>query len=92
MSDIKIKNYMEDCVADTLETLLPSLNVCACERCRMDIMAYALNKLPPKYVVTRLGHLYTKLSGMHSQFEVDIMTNITQGAKLISQNPRHGDE
>jgi competence protein ComFB len=92
MDDIKMKNYMEDCVADMMPGILKDMDICRCERCTMDIMAYVLNKLPPKYVVTRKGHLYTKLSVIQSQFDVDIIAAITQGAVLVSQNPRHDEE
>ncbi|MDR1665217.1 MAG: late competence development ComFB family protein [Clostridiales bacterium] len=92
MGDIKMKNYMEDCVADIMPSVLAEMNVCRCERCRMDIMAYVLNKLPPKYVVTRKGHLYTKLAAIASQFDVDIITAITQAATIVSSRPRHDEE
>jgi len=87
-----MKNYMEDCVSDMLQSVLSDLNGCHCERCRMDIMAYVLNKLPPKYVVTRKGHLYTKLSAIQAQFDVDIIAAITQAAAIISSRPRHEDD
>jgi competence protein ComFB len=91
MSDIRMKNYMEDCVADMMQSVLTDVNCCSCERCRLDIMAYVLNKLPPKYVVTRKGHLYTKLSAIQTQFDVDIVSSIAQAAALISTRPRHDE-
>ena len=92
MGDIKMKNYMEDCVMDMLPAVLSEVNGCHCERCRMDILAQVLNKLPPKYVVTRKGHLYTKLSTIQQQFDVDIITAITQAAARVSAKPRHEDD
>jgi len=92
MSDVKMKNYMEDCVEDMLPSVLAELNGCRCDRCKMDIMAFVLNKLPPKYVVTRKGHLYTKLSALQTQFDVDIISAITQASNLISTRPRHEEE
>jgi competence protein ComFB len=89
MSDIKMKNYMEDCVADMMPSVLSELQGCHCDRCRLDIMACVLNKLPPKYVVTRKGHLYTKLSAIQAQFDVDIISAITQAAAVIGMRPRH---
>ena len=92
MSDIKMKNYMEDCVTDMMASVLSDINGCDCERCRMDILAFVLNKLPPKYVVTRKGHLYTKLSAIQAQFDVDIIAAITQAAAIISSKPRHDED
>ena len=85
----ELKNYMEDCVQASMEQVLPGLNICMCERCRCDIAALALNELPPKYVVTRKGQLYTKLNIFEQQFNIDITTAIIKGAKLVGQNPRH---
>jgi len=48
--DLGLKNYMEDIVAHKLDLLSNEIEICDCGRCRMDIMAYVLNKLPPKYV------------------------------------------
>ena len=92
MSEVKMKNYMEDCVTDMMQGVLSDLIDCHCERCRMDILAHVLNKLPPKYVVTRKGHLYTKLSALQTQFDVDIIAAITQAAAIVAKRPRHEEE
>jgi len=85
-----LKNYMEDCVIDLVSEVMQGLkDVCACEKCRMDVAAIVLNNLPPKYVVTRKGHLYTKLSVLQQQFNVDIVSAITKAAATVSKNPRH---
>ena len=86
---IILKNYMEDCVLELIPSVLNGMDICKCERCQMDIAAYTLNKLPPKYVATGKGHMYTKLDTMHAQFGTDIISIIAAGAKLISENPRH---
>ena len=89
MPDLTLKNYMEDSVAALIPTVVGEMDICQCEQCKMDILAYALNQLPPKYVVTRKGHLYTEVNSMHTQFDTDIMMAINQGAKLVGDNPRH---
>ena len=91
MTEVRMKNYMEDCVADMLASVIDELDLCQCERCRLDIMANVLNKLPPKYVVTRKGHLYTKLSAIQAQFDVDIIAAITKAAEIVRARPRHDD-
>lgn len=89
MNELKLKNYMEDCVQDMLPAVVRNMDICKCEKCCLDILAYALNHLPPKYVATRTGHLYTKLDAMHNQFDADIVTALTTGAKIVGSNPRH---
>lgn len=87
-----IKNYMELCVNDMLDSVLTGINACRCERCRMDTLAIALNSLPPKYVVTKKGELYTKLSSLQNQFDVDIIAAITKASVIVGRNPRHDPE
>ena len=85
----ELTNYMENFVQTAMNQVLPGLNICLCENCRCDIAAMALNELPPKYVVTRKGHLYTKLNVFEPQFGIDITTEVMKAAKIVSQNPRH---
>lgn len=85
----EMRNYMEVCVEDLLDTILQDINCCTCENCRFDITAIALNSLPPKYVVTRKGQLYTKLYSLQQQFDVDIISAITKAAVIVNRNPRH---
>ena len=88
-----IKNYMEDCVDDMLQNMLKNIafatQTCTCEQCKMDIKAISLNSLPQKYVVTRKGELYAKLSSLQNQFEVDIIAAITRASVIVGRNPRH---
>ena len=88
-SENELKNYMEDCVQTVINQLLPSLKICLCEKCRCDIAALALNALPPKYVATHKGQLYTKLDVFEQQFAIDITTEVVKAAKVVAQNPRH---
>jgi len=39
----QIKNYMEEVVFSLMKDVLSDINVCSCEKCRMDIAAIALN-------------------------------------------------
>ncbi len=84
------KNYMEEAVETTLEEVLARKDdVCKCDRCKMDIKALALNNLPPKYVVTDIGYVYTKANELAAQFKTDITVAITNALKTVSKNPRH---
>lgn len=85
----ELVNYMERFVQAAMDQTLPGLNICLCENCRCDIAAIALNELPPKYVVTREGHLYTKLSVFEQQFGIDVTTEVMKAANIVAQNPRH---
>ena len=89
MRSLKMRNYMEDCVLDMLDPVLERMKVCRCEACRYDIAAIALNSLPPKYVVTKMGQLYAKMITLQQQFDVDIIAALTKASVIVSRSPRH---
>ena len=82
-------NMMEEIVELEYEHRRSELDCCSCDRCRNDIIAYALTRLPPKYVVTRQGDLYAKLASLHTQTQADITKLLVQAAKVVSSNSRH---
>ena len=88
----QIKNYMEEIVFEQMKDVLADINMCTCEKCLLDIAAIALNDLPPKYVVTKKGELYSKINALEQQFEVDVIAAITKAAVIVKRNPRHGEE
>lgn len=84
------KNYMEEAILEELAGVLARFKkVCDCELCREDIVARALNRLPPRYVVTKLGHFYSKYDTMRSQVRADIVRELTLAARAVKAKPRH---
>ena len=87
---MKITNYVEDIVKDALEGLLSDKDdICKCQKCKMDIIALALNRLPPKYVVSDKGRIFTKLQGVEIQFRADVAKELTKAISRISKRPQH---
>lgn len=88
---MELYNILEFEVKQTLEYLLKNNNDigCSCDHCKNDIMAIALNSLPPKYIVTDKGLLYTKLANFNQQFNTDIVTALAKAIKQVNDNPRH---
>ena len=64
---MKLRNLMEDAVAYAIVDLHKSCDFCSCEQCRLDILALALNQLPPRYVVTDLGDTYSRADMLETQ-------------------------
>ncbi|MDP6685963.1 MAG: late competence development ComFB family protein [Candidatus Omnitrophota bacterium] len=84
------RNYMEEAVLEELNDVLAQLkDTCKCERCREDMLAYSLNRLPAKYVVTVLGNVYTKLHQLKAQSKADITVQLMEAVKVIKKSPRH---
>lgn len=87
---MEISNYMERIVTENLEWLLAEKeDICKCYKCKLDMMIWALNRLPPKYVVTEKGRMYTKLKEQEIQFKVDVVKELTKAIMRVSRNPRH---
>lgn len=87
---VQMTNYMEVCVENVIDEILEKYDdICKCPRCRADIMAIALNNLPTKYVVTPRGEKFAKLISLQSQFDVDIVAEVTKAIEIVKNNMRH---
>jgi competence protein ComFB len=88
--EIVLKNYMEDIVKRNIESQFATrTDICKCDRCRNDVLAYALNHLPPKYVVSDRGHIFTKLQEMETQFNTDVTREVLKAIEFIKTHQRH---
>lgn len=84
-----LKNHMEEVVLNQMKSLLRDMDVCKCEKCQMDIAAIALNELPPKYVVTEKGVLFSKIESLYQQSEIGVASAILRAVQLVSKKPLH---
>jgi competence protein ComFB len=87
--NMEIQNAMEELVSQKLDEVIDSLDCCKCQQCRKDILAYALNRLTPKYVDTKKGLAFVKVNTMDVQFEIDILTAIYEGVEIVKKHPHH---
>ena len=85
------ENVMESLVLQKLDEVIDTLGCCKCERCRADIVSYALNRLAPKYADTQQGKAFTRLNLSSAQSEVDILAAICDGARIVKEHPHHSD-
>ena len=60
-AEFNIYNAMEKAVIDQLETVMKDFGSCLCENCQIDVLAATLNTLPPKYIATRRGEIFTNM-------------------------------
>lgn len=87
---MKIVNYMEDMVKEHLDELLSKRDdICKCQKCKFDMMVWALNRLPPKYVITAKGRIYTKLAEQAIQFKADVVRELAKAIIKVSKNIQH---
>ncbi|MDR0433706.1 MAG: late competence development ComFB family protein [Gracilibacteraceae bacterium] len=86
-----VRNVSEDLVDFYLDECMVRHGACSCSRCIADIRAYALNQLPPRYVVTTAGSAFARARAMSTQAKADIISAISTGINLVKKNPRHDD-
>lgn len=87
---MKIVNYMEDMVKEQLEEILAKRDdICKCQKCKFDIIVLALNRLPPRYVVTEKGRIYTKLQEQVTQFKADVIRELAKAIIKVNKNIQH---
>jgi competence protein ComFB len=84
-----LKNIMEAAVIRKYDEMIKEMDCCKCDMCRLDVLAFALNELPHKYVVTDKGELFAKASDLSHQFDANIITALTKAFNLVKDKPRH---
>lgn len=88
---MQLINFMEEAVRNTLEDLLtdpPYQSLKLDDKAKLDVMAFALNHLPPRYVVTEKGRLYTRVDELKQQFKTDIVVELSKAIQQVKANPR----
>lgn len=86
-----IRNRVEEHVVQAYEQLrghFPAF--CGCEVCRSDVLVYALNRLPARYVASIEGTVVTELNLDKDQTRVTIEINVMEGFRKVTTSPRCG--
>jgi len=90
---MQVKNLMEEIVWSNVDRIIDQHKmVCGCERCKYDIVALALNYLPPRYFVSHKGETYSRVKSLEQQFQVDVVTAVSNAVKIVNSDPHHGKE
>lgn len=87
--EIKVKNVVEDMVINVFNEVKADLECCTCDQCSSDIVAYALNKMPPKYVSTEKGALFSKSIAFDNAYKMEVIKAIAEGSRVVKEHPRH---
>ncbi len=86
----EIKNEVEEVAYSELEkqlALIPDEDICKCMDCVQDMACFALNQIKPKYTVSLLGSLFTRVQT--EKLIDDIESVVRTSIEKISQNPLH---
>ena len=83
------RNLMEDLVDMKVDHLMQMVDMCRCPKCRADVLALALNNLPPRYVVNICGDVYVRFEGLTEQGQAEITSAVVRAAEVVSKKPMH---
>lgn len=87
---MKVKNIVENLVWESLDGVLETKpGACKCDKCRADMAAFALNHLPPKYVVTDVGETIARAGSLDNKVRIAVLVALTEAVELVSARPRH---
>lgn len=82
-------NVMQLLVEEKADEYMKMFGICCCDKCRVDVRAYALNHLPPKYVVLSEHERVPRLTVYESRFASDVTSQLIQACKQIMLTPHH---
>ncbi|MFD2612790.1 late competence development ComFB family protein [Paenibacillus gansuensis] len=87
-----VHNLMEDIVKACLKELMHTQEALAelDEKAQSDVIAIALNHLPPKYVSTVKGEVFAKTQ-LRMQVETDVYREISYALDKVRNEERPGD-
>ena len=87
---MELKNYLELVVEEAVDQELGKIKEdwAKNKRCKLDIMALVLNRLPARYVVTDKGRIMTKIKETEVQFQADILRELVKAIAMVRKNPR----
>lgn len=82
-----LSNLMEGTVLHKIDQIWPQTNYCKCDKCKMDIAAYALNRLPPRYVQSKEGEMLHKFDASTTQMDVEITAVVCKAIQVVGEDP-----
>lgn len=89
MEGLILANILEEVMRLEAPKIMKGLGMCCCERCLNDVLAIALNSIPPKYVVTQKGALFAKIASYGVQYQTDIFAHLTKACVTVGNSPSH---
>ncbi len=86
-----MKNALEELVAQEYDRLRPAMSgFCGCRQCRDDVLVFALNRLPPRYVAAREGEVIAGVALQREQARADVSVALMEAFRRVSSAPRPG--
>lgn len=84
---VGLTNLMEETVLNKLDQLWNNTEYCKCDQCRMDIAAYALNRLPAQYVQSLQGKVLYQFESSKIQPDIEVTVAVSKGIEIVGNAP-----
>jgi len=81
----KVEEHAQEAYA-TLRSHFPEF--CGCETCQADVLVFALNRLPARYVASQEGRVITELNLDKQQNRAGIDVAVMEGFRKVMASPR----
>ncbi len=82
-------NEAEALVIEEIGRQIPRFpDLCTCQECILDVAAYALNKVRPRYRVSLLDTVYAEHSERNAYLR-EVRRAVTEGILKVKTNPPH---
>lgn len=86
----KLRNIIEDLARDCLNSALQMrYDICTCDICKNDMLAYILSHIPAQYVTSESGALHTIIEQSRVEHQAKIARAVIEAIDLVSKKPRH---
>lgn len=80
-------NLMEETVSNKIDALWANTQYCKCDKCRLDIAAYALNRLPAQYVQSLKGKVFYQFESTQIQRDIEVTVAVSKGIEIVGKSP-----
>jgi len=87
--ELVLINIVEDMVRQKVDELIKDLDMCNCNRCRLNACAIALNNLPPHYATTERGALLGELEDISINYQANLTVEVTKALLIVKEQPLH---
>ena len=85
-SSVATVNIMEQMVLENMDAVIGKFNGCRCDRCRCDMAALALNRLPAHYIVVSPEEMQARMEEVPKK---QVLDALVQAVIKVRSNPRH---
>ncbi len=86
----RLSNRMEQAILRLLDQALGyHPDACRCPRCRRDVVALALSRLPARYAGSPTGEVLIDVELQRVQVQAELLGALDQAIRIVKARPHH---